>query len=87
MTKNRKKLDPFPREVLVQHYVDVVVDDGIERREAWLNAYPSEVECFDHDPGNSGPAAGTRVAVYRLVEIVTLTRKETITRKKRREKP
>ena len=90
MSKNRKRLDPFPREVFVQRYKDInseeAVAGGSEPVDTWLNVYPTEADCFDHDPGNAGAPEATRVAVYRLVEIVTLTRKETITRRKRKER-
>jgi len=79
-TKKKLKLDVFPRELFAHHYVETSSDG---ERNCYVNSSESEEDVFHGGSGESHFAPGERVAIYRLVEVVKLTRKTTITRKRR----
>ncbi|HYG55141.1 MAG TPA: hypothetical protein VD965_07570 [Burkholderiales bacterium] len=80
MPKTKKQRDEFPREVFVQH----LVEKNDEERTVMLTVDKEEAEVFDQDLCHSDFDAGERVGVYKLVGVVKLNKRTTITRQKAR---
>lgn len=80
MAKNKKKRDPFPHEIYAQHNADI--DEPSDRRDVYLSVSETEEQVFDEGCDGIDFEPGERVGVYRFVEVVKLTKKVSITRKK-----
>ena len=65
----------FPKEVLIQHFDD---DGG----DIFLHAFKDDEDALDSDLGHN--TAGAQVGVYRLVDVVRITKKVETKRTKAR---
>lgn len=80
--KDKRTRDPFPRVMFGQMAVEHTEENGEKVRRPYLQTHDTEEDCCDMAGDGSDFEAGERVGVYRLVEVVTLTKRVSITRKK-----
>lgn len=79
MTKQKKKRDPFPQEIYAQHNAETSSDGT---RATYLSTCETEEEVFDNGGDGVDFEPGERVGVYKLVAVVKMTKKVSVTRKK-----